>query len=280
MLQLTYFEVLLYFIGPPLLILTIIMWPHLNKHGYRLGPLTFTPAITLMIHVLMAVGYTTPWDNYLVATRVWWYDPDFVVGLTIGWVPIEEYTFFIVQTLMTGLFTLWLLRRFHPTDIPLERIPGANDIGLRLAVFSLTAMLWLFSTIMLFSGWQPATYLTLILSWVMIPFMLQFIFGADILLAHWRVLLVGIGLPTLYLWVVDYIAIHGGTWIISPDQTLGLKLGVLPIEEMTFFLVTNMLIVLGVTLFSVKASHERALQWLAALGQLRKRDSNHAASTD
>ena len=52
---------------------------------------------------MVAVLYTTPWDNYLVATGVWWYDPHLVAGLVLGWVPIEEYTFFILQTLAMGL---------------------------------------------------------------------------------------------------------------------------------------------------------------------------------
>ena len=60
--------------------------------------------------VLIAVAYTTPWDNYLVATNVWWYDESLVTGLKLGWVPIEEYTFFVLQTLMTGLWTLAVMQ--------------------------------------------------------------------------------------------------------------------------------------------------------------------------
>jgi lycopene cyclase domain-containing protein len=59
---------------------------------------------------VIAVVYTTPWDNYLVATGVWWYDPQLVTGLVLGWVPIEEYTFFIVQPILAGLWLLMLMR--------------------------------------------------------------------------------------------------------------------------------------------------------------------------
>ena len=38
----------------------------------------------------IAVAYTTPWDNYLVATGVWYYDPRLVLNRTLGYVPVEE----------------------------------------------------------------------------------------------------------------------------------------------------------------------------------------------
>lgn len=52
------------------------------------------PGRALLLHVVLAVVYTAPWDNYLVATGVWSYNPGLVTGVTLGWVPIEEYTFF------------------------------------------------------------------------------------------------------------------------------------------------------------------------------------------
>ncbi|MBN8501714.1 MAG: lycopene cyclase domain-containing protein, partial [Sphingomonadales bacterium] len=59
--------------------------------------------ITILVQVVIAVVYTTPWDNYLVATRVWWYNPGLVTGFVIGYVPIEEYTFFVLQTVLMPL---------------------------------------------------------------------------------------------------------------------------------------------------------------------------------
>jgi lycopene cyclase domain-containing protein len=74
-------------------------------------------------HLLMLLGlaaiaviYTTPWDNYLVATRVWYYDPRLVLNITLWYVPIEEYTFFVLQTFLTGLFAIWCWRQFYPAD--------------------------------------------------------------------------------------------------------------------------------------------------------------------
>ncbi len=61
--------------------------------------------------ILVALAYTTPWDNYLVATGVWYYDPARVWNIVLGYVPLEEYLFFVLQVTLTGLITLWLIRR-------------------------------------------------------------------------------------------------------------------------------------------------------------------------
>jgi len=72
----------------------------------------------MLLLILVAVIYTTPWDNYLVATRVWYYDPLLVLNVILGYVPLEEYLFFVLQTLLAGLFALWLWRRVYPQDWP------------------------------------------------------------------------------------------------------------------------------------------------------------------
>jgi putative membrane protein len=119
------------------------------------------------------------------------------------------------------------------------------------------AVVWVISTLFLVLGPVSGTYLTLILSWVLLPVLIQIAFGADILLANWRLLLAAILPPTLYLWLVDAIAIAGGTWTINPAQTTGLKVGPLPLEEMVFFLMTNLIIAFGVTLMLSEVSKRR-----------------------
>ena len=113
----TYFEFLFWFLGVPLALLALITIRD-RRAGIQLpaGFRTWPPAIAVAVHVLVAIVYTTPWDNYLVATNVWWYDPQLVSGVTIGWVPIEEYTFFVLQTIMTGLWLLLLARHMQPSS--------------------------------------------------------------------------------------------------------------------------------------------------------------------
>ncbi|HVF25720.1 MAG TPA: lycopene cyclase domain-containing protein, partial [Anaerolineales bacterium] len=108
----TYFGFLLRFLLIPILIfLFITIWDNQrNKQipGFRNGRAVWTG---IAVHVLLAVVYTTPWDNYLVASGVWYYNPDLVTGLVIGYVPIEEYTFFVVETILSGLWWWFLARR-------------------------------------------------------------------------------------------------------------------------------------------------------------------------
>jgi 15-cis-phytoene synthase/lycopene beta-cyclase len=57
-------------------------------------------------------------------------------------------------------------------------------------------------------------------------------------------------MPTLYLWVVDTLALKRGTWTIESGTKLGIYLwDGLEIEEAIFFLVTNTLIVFGLVAF-------------------------------
>lgn len=251
----TYFGVLWRFIGPPLMLLAAITVYDLVRRrnvsdAYRTWPVW----TILFAHVAIALLYTTPWDNYLVANKVWWYDPSLVTGIVFGWVPIEEYTFFVVQTLMGGQW-LWLwMRRMAPQHR--EFVPS------RLARWVPTAIggiVWAASLVLLLAGWRRGWYMELLLVWFLPPILLQLAFGADILWHHRRLVLVGLVPPFVYLCVVDALAIRSGTWTISPAYTVGLDLlGVLPLEEIIFFLATSTLIAFGMVLMLAQESHTRA----------------------
>lgn len=269
----TYFAVLLTFILPPLLLLLITVPRELWRWiADRRSQVSWQPYWIILAHVLLALIYTSPWDNYLVATGVWWYDPDLVTGITIGYVPLEEYTFFILQTLLTGLWALLVFRRISPQT----EIVRPSRL-LRRNTSLLAGIVWGISTLLLIAGWKAGTYLTLILSWALIPVIIQAAFGADILLSNAR-RLAWILLPTtLYLWLVDYLAIQSGTWVINPTQTTGWMVGILPVEEMVFFFMTNLIIGLGITLMLSPESQQRAQAWLARYRSNRARQHRSAA---
>ncbi len=251
----TYFGVLARFLLPLLLLLIALhLWRPARREFYRI----------VLIHLIIALVYTTPWDNYLVATGVWWYDESLVTGLTIGWVPVEEYTFFILQTALTGLWIAWLMRH---TTLVRDQIEGKPIIRWAASIVVITV--WITFSALWLIGWTPGTYLSLILAWALIPILIQVAFGADILLANWQLLLAAIVPPTLYLWLVDFLAIQSGTWTIDPAQTTGIKVGVLPLEEMVFFLVTNVIVAFGVTLMLSETSQQRAGQIVDSLRRSR-----------
>lgn len=246
----TYFGFLAVFLGIPIALLsflTIRDWR--RKHWQPSALYNWQPWVVIVAHCCIAVAYTFLWDNYLVATGVWYYDVALVSGIIIWYVPIEEYTFFVLQPIMTGLFCFWLMRH-----TPINPITAQNP-RIRIITAGFSALLWLGSIAILASGWKPATYLGLLLVWALPPIIVQLAFGADILWRHRRIVAIGILVPTLYLSWADSLAITAGTWTIAPDQSLGILLGgVLPIEEALFFLMTNILITFGSTLMIAQES--------------------------
>jgi lycopene beta-cyclase len=250
----TYYGFILRFLAIPILILAIITYIDYRR-GRRLPKqLRYWPAwAAILLHMVVALLYTTIWDNYLVATRVWWYDPDLVTGITIGWVPIEEYTFFVVQPILAGLWLFFLARwLIRPAA------EGPLLTRLRWTTALLLVVIWVGSVVALIVGWRPATYLALELGWALPPIGLQLLFGADILWRYRRLVVTSILSLTLYLSAADAVAISLGTWTINPEKSLDLLLGgVLPIEEFLFFLLTNTLITFGITLVVSQESHAR-----------------------
>ncbi len=73
------------------------------------------------------------------------------------------------------------------------------------------------------------------------------------------------------------VALSSGTWVVDPAQTTGLTVDVLPLEEMVFFLMTNLLIAFGVTLM-LSAEAERRARALTA--RLRPRAGQRRGSPD
>ena len=225
----TYLVFHLVFIIPPLMALALLQRARLGAIHPRAG---------LYLFLLMAIAfvYTTPWDNYLVREGVWGYGEDRVIG-TIGYVPIEEYIFFLLQPLLAGLWLYTLL----PAA---ERSTSGRAHWVGAAAYAIAA-----ATGVLLLRRPEGTYLGLILVWAAPVLALQWAYAGRRIWARRRVWALGAAAPTLYLWAADAFALSSGIWHISEAQTLGLAIGPLPIEEAIFFLVTNLLVVQGLLLF-------------------------------
>lgn len=196
---------------------------------------------------IIALVYTTPWDNFLVARQIWWYGADRVLG-TVGYVPVEEYLFFIFQPLLTGLFLYQCLGRW-PTQ-PQGTSWYAPWIGSTVfTVFTGIGVLFLLDN-------HPQTlYFALILIWAPPLLAGMWLYDGETLWSYRWSLLKATGIPTLYLWIADATAIYKGIWTISPKHTVGVKAFGLPLEEATFFLLTNLLVTQGLLLL-LYGSHE------------------------
>ena len=250
----TYFGFLLRFLFLPILVfLAITYWDNKNNNrmnGFRNGRAVW---VGIAVHVLLAVIYTTPWDNYLVATGVWYYNPELVTGVVIGYVPIEEYTFFVVETILSGLWWWFLARRLSPPSSEFK--PNKSIVYGSSAVL---VVLWIIFTYLFFFGDVKWTYLSIILFWALPAILPQLLFGADILWHYRKLVFWAIFVPGTYLSLMDIVALTDTTWSISPSQTTGiLFLGILPLEEVLFFFITNVLITFGMTLLLATVSQGR-----------------------
>lgn len=102
--MLTYMEVHLYFTLPVVGLLYFILKPfHSKQDNLKYQFLT-----------TVAVSTASIWDNYIVYHKAWSYCPKCVVAV-IGYVPLEEYMFFVIQTLMTVSFSNLVMRWHLPT---------------------------------------------------------------------------------------------------------------------------------------------------------------------
>lgn len=253
----TYLQFLLLFLGFPLMIVFL---------GYKKSDLPYKKEFRLgiMLLIFLAVTYTTPWDNYLVKTGVWIYGKDRILG-TIGYVPIEEYCFFVLQTILSGLFC-FLLQKRYPLIKEFQKI-NMNKIVTIIYIFFL-----LFGIICL--NFEKTRYLGLILAWAMPVILLQWSFGGNYLLSNSKIFLLSTFIPTFYLWIADGLAISWGIWSISETYTIGFHLGSLPLEEAVFFFLTNLMVTQGVILFVVMEKEiikvtnlkRRVLKWTGLTG--------------
>lgn len=279
MTTMTYLQFLLLFVGLPIVVMAA--WHRFARPSTQppIPASSFVRATWVL--VVLAVVYTTPWDNYLVKHKIWWYGPDRVLG-TIGYVPIEEYAFFVLQTIMTCLwgYSCYLYNEREPGAavlVPAHNLQpwpmslvlsehnsncpptdcwptGAEPQGRSLSgAFYSVAILYVGLFVLGLYGllWADVSwrYLGLILSWAMPIALLQWVLGGEHLLVNLRFAALMFWPPTIYLWFADALAIDGGIWTISEQFTLGLKVGSLPLEEALFFAVTNLMVTQGLILF-------------------------------
>ncbi|MCY3413114.1 MAG: lycopene cyclase domain-containing protein [Candidatus Heimdallarchaeota archaeon] len=260
--MLTYSLILLIFVVPIIIVQGILIIRRRLEIRALYGEYRYSIGLIAVLTVI-ALLYTTPWDNYLVKNQVWWYDDTKVLGVVFGYVPIEEYGFFILETIMVAEFTLLL-----SLQIPLS---GRKDRTFQFSLLSeklnhkfivgAVFLTWAIFTILLILNIESMRYLSLILSWSLIPVLIQLAYSTKLIVNNLKFMLFAVNIPAIYLSMVDILAIHDGIWTISSTQTIGIQLfGILPIEEMIFFYMTSLLVVFGysLALIALKSLEERS----------------------
>jgi len=232
--ELTYLAFLAVFVLVPLAVLGAVSVRSPNPCRPRAG----VRAAGTALMVVLALVYTTPWDNFLISEGVWWYGEGRVAA-RVWLAPLEEYAFIVLQSV---LVTTWTFRVAGPVDATVGQRPRDIVVG-ALAGLAVSAV-----GVALLAGPQSSLYMGAILAWAGPVFALQWAVGWRYLLAVRRRVAAGIGVPTAYLCGADWVAIRNGIWTISSEHTTGLALAGLPVEEATFFLLTTAFVVQGLVL--------------------------------
>ena len=246
----TYLQFHLAFTLPPLVALALLQ----GRTRERWWPLALLVGIAFV--------YTTPWDNYLVAREIWSYPPGRVLA-TVGWVPVEEYAFFVIQTVLAGLWlrlfqARWPVAPEPPTGRAHRVVGTAVFGGLTLAGVAMivAAGHWL--------------YLGLILAWACPILALMWGVGGHLIWARRRLVAVTVVPISLYLCVADRVAIGLGIWDITDATRTGWEVAGLPFEEGLFFFVTTTLVAQGLVMLETSAVSQ-------TVGRLVKRPAGASA---
>lgn len=217
--------------------LTLILKPVLTKLDiYKTSAL-----------IVIAFVATLPWDSYLIRSGVWTYPPGAIIGPRLFQVPAEELFFFVIQTYITSMLYILLnkptLHSQHLTNRSDVSPKGKHTRTIGQVILSISIA----AGVYLVSKGGRGTYLGLILVWACPFALLTWTFSGFFIT---KLPLIGVAVPiaapTLYLWVVDELALGRGTWAIESGTKIGWCIwGSLELEEAVFFLATNALIVFG-----------------------------------
>lgn len=229
--MLTYAEVHLYYTIPPTIILYLFMRPLIGNFE----------KVKLFVLVTLALIYTTPWDNYIIYHKAWWYRKEAVFG-TIGFVPVEEYFFFIIQTIFTSLWTTmcsrWTLNSLY--------LSSPDRKQFELTRYSMISVL----SVIILTGWSyaiPATktfYMGSIAWWSVFVLVIIWVMAGSYIKQRSLPTLLSVVVPSIYLCWVDIIALRARVWHINEATSLEIfPWNDLPLEEMVFFFVTNTVVV-------------------------------------
>lgn len=129
--------------------------------------------------------------------------------------------------------------------------PVGKKLRVRKRIGQATLLFCSILPVLQWNGHSKGTYLRLILAWAAPVLLMLWTFAYQLLITLPKThTLFSIAVPTIYLWIVDTLALHRGTWSITSGTKLGIHVWpYLEIEEALFFLVTNTLIIWGATAY-------------------------------
>eukprot|EP00277_Geminigera_cryophila_P011313 CAMPEP_0179451736 /NCGR_PEP_ID=MMETSP0799-20121207/35809_1 /TAXON_ID=46947 /ORGANISM="Geminigera cryophila, Strain CCMP2564" /LENGTH=156 /DNA_ID=CAMNT_0021247331 /DNA_START=208 /DNA_END=678 /DNA_ORIENTATION=- len=120
---------------------------------------------------------------------------------------------------------------------------------MRMGGAAILVLCALFAWRLVLTGPDHYLYMALIMGWGLPVLALQWAFGGHVTWKERILVFNGLAFPTLFLWLADALAIEMNIWSINSRYLLGIYVGTLPVEEMIFFTITNLMVLQGSLLF-------------------------------
>jgi lycopene cyclase domain-containing protein len=231
-LRMTYLRFHLIFNVPVLILLVALSWSQ---------PWTTEELIAFGLVLLAVMIFTTPWDNLAAKWGIWGF-PREKYSLRLGYLPVEEYAFFLLQSANVMLAVRALFRFFPDWQSGLETaispltliFIGASLIPWIVVIFQLR---WLRRK------FGPSANYAIHLAWFLPVIYFQWLLTPQLFGDHAGLLALITGTFGIYYTLADLAAVRAGTWFFDEKQITGIKLaGVLPWEEIAFFFLTSLLV--------------------------------------
>jgi lycopene cyclase domain-containing protein len=192
--------------------------------------------------VLLAVMiFTTPWDNLAAKWGIWGF-PREKYSLRIGYLPVEEYAFFLLQS-ANVMLALRALFHFFPD----WQMGQETEISRwTLVCLAASVIPWVFVAFQLYwlrkKAGRRVNY-AIHLAWFLPVIYVQWIIAPPLFIGHAALLALVTTAFGVYYTLADLVAVRAGTWFFDEKQITGVKLGgVLPWEEIAFFFLTSLLV--------------------------------------
>ena len=191
--------------------------------------------------LLAAMLFTTPWDNLAAKWGIWGFPREKYLA-RIGYLPVEEYAFFLLQSAnvilavraVFHLFPEWQTGNEVAVDTLTLILLGGSIVPWLFVIFQLRWLRHKFG---------PRVNYAVHLCWFL-PFLYaQWVIAPFLFIDHAGLMALITGAFGIYYTLADIIAVRGGTWFFDEKQITGVKLGgILPWEEIAFFFLTSLLV--------------------------------------
>ncbi len=206
-----------------------------------INPLVLGSGLLVLVPVMI---FTTPWDNYAAKCGIWGFSEG-QYSRKVGYLPVEEYLFFVIQSLQAMALTVLVLKwgDYHS----LESLSDAAR-GSRLISGGIVFLVCMVLGLLVSAKWRYRAggkwhYTWHLFFWFLPVVALQWWIAPDVLLPRWPVLAVVTLMLGTYLSWADWMAIKRNIWFFDHQQTTGVNIGgKMPWEEAAFFYLTSLLV--------------------------------------